>query len=172
MPETDIGSTDYGDMRNVVTDVKVPTSTLDSPANQKETPYVNDKWTEQLGFYDNIPEVMAVVDAKARWCLGKGFVADPATEMLLDMIKGTSKDTFNTILENMIRIYQIGGDAFAEIIRNDDGVLINLKPLSPSNMRIIANDKGIIIRYEQIDKDGKRIGDGFDPDKIFHLMRN
>ena len=171
MPETNVGSTDFSNMRNVVTDVEVPTATLDSPT-QKETPYVNEEWKQQLGYYDNIPEVNAVIDAKARWTMGKGFNADPATEMLLDTIKATGKDTFNTILENMVRIYQIGGDAFAEIIRNDDGVITNLKTLFPQNIRIIANKKGIIIRYEQIDEDGKRIGDGFDPEIIFHLMRN
>ena len=172
MGETEIGRTDYSNMRTNVTNVEVPTATLDSPTDQKETPYVNDKWKTQLGYYEEIPEVMAVVDAKARWTLGKGFVAEPETEMLLDTIKATGKDTFNTILENMVRIYQIGGDAFAEIIRDEEGVLINLKPLSPHNIRIIANRKGIIIRYEQIDRDGKRIGDGFKPEKIFHLMRN
>ena len=172
MPETNIGSVDYSNMRNVVTDIEVPTSSLDSPTDQKENLYINDEWTQQLGYYDNIPEVNAVIDAKARWCMGKGFVADAATEMLLDTIKGTTKDTFNTILENMIRIYQIGGDAYAEIIRDDEGVLTNLKPLDPENMRIIANKKGIIIRYEQIDKDKKRIGDGIEPEDMFHLMRN
>ena len=173
MPETEIGAVDYSNMRNVVTDIKVPTAILDSPTEQKENVYVNDVWTTQLGYYDNIPEVNAVIDAKARWTLGKGFIADPATEMLLDTIKGTQKDTFNTILENMIRIYQIGGDAYAEIIRDKEGVLINLKPLSPQHIKIVANQKGIIEKYvklDQIEANGKP--HEILPERMFHLMRN
>ena len=176
MAETDIDKTQISNMNSSVSDIEVAPQSLDSPTNQKENPYVNDEWTQQLGYYNDIPEVMAVVDAKARWTLGKGFVADPETTMLLDTIKGITKDTFNTILENMVRIYQIGGDAFAEIITDDEGFLINLKPLSPKNMRIVANQKGIIIRYEQIDKSDpnniKVIGKPIIPEKMLHLMRN
>ncbi len=174
MGDTDIGVVDYSNMRNNVTDVEVPTTSLDSPAEQKETPYINNEWTQQLGYYNSIPEVNAVIDAKARWTLGKGFIADPATEMLLDTIKATSKDTFNTILENMVRVYQIGGDSFAEIIRDDDGTLINLKPLSPEFIKIIANKKGIIIRYDllrSVNGEKKKYGD-LKPEKMLHLMRN
>ena len=103
--------------------------------------------------------------------MGKGFTADELTTLLLDTIKGWGKDTFNTILENMIRTYHIGGDAFAEIILNEEDVLINLKPLDPAVMKIIANREGQIIRYEQISK-VKKPNKKFGPEQIFHLARN
>jgi hypothetical protein len=103
--------------------------------------------------------------------VGKGFKADEITTMLLDTIKGWGKDTFNTILENMIRTYHIGGDSFAEIIRDNEGNLINLKPLDPSIMKIVANRQGVIIRYEQISK-VKKPDKKFKIEKILHLARN
>jgi len=64
--------------------------------------------------------------------------------MLLDTIKGNGLDTFNTILENMIRTYYIGGDSFAEIIRDDEGNLINLKSLDPATMTIVVGENGML----------------------------
>jgi len=57
----------------------------------------------------------------------KGFKADEETTMLLDSIKGFGVDTFNTILENAMRTMLIGGNFYAEIIRDEEGVLTNLK---------------------------------------------
>ena len=71
----------------------------------------------------------------------------------------------------MIRTYLIGGDAFCEIIRDDEANLINLKPLDPGSIRIIVNRKGLIKRYEQVSK-VKQPNKRFEPEQIFHLARN
>ena len=123
----------------------------------------------QLGYFKTIAELNAAINAKATWTIGKGFKADEITTMLLDTIRRNGMDTFNTILENMIRTYYIGGDAFCEIIRDDEGNLINLKPLNTGNMKIVTNKKGIVIRYERINKGNNN---RFDPERIFHLSRN
>ena len=170
MPETDIGQTVTGDMAGVVQDFSVPAETTDGPTGTKETEYINQNWSQQLGYYKTIPELRAAIDAKARWAIGKGFIADEITELTLLPIKGWGKDSFNTILENGIRTYQIGGDSFAEIIREKDQ-LVNLKPLDPSTIKIVANKKGIIIRYEQIGK-VKQPVIKFKPEQILHLSRN
>ena len=172
MPDTDIGQTVTGDMAGVVQDFSVPAETTDGPTGTKETEYINQKWTTQLGYYKQIPELRAAIDAKARWAVGKGFSAEEVTQMLLMGIKGFGKDTFNTILENAIRTYQIGGDSFDEIIRDSkDDVIVNLKPLDPSTIKIIANKEGIITRYEQIGK-VKQPVIKFKPEQILHLSRN
>jgi|TARA_Y100000296_G_scaffold17864_1_gene21122 hypothetical protein len=171
MPETDIGSTDYGDMTNTVTDFSVDAVTTDGPGEQKETEWINPNWPQQLGYYKAIPEMQATVDAKAVWTVGKGFKAPELTELKLLTIKGFGVDSFNSILSNMIRTYQIGGDAFAEIIRDKRGELMNLKPLDPGVMKIIANRQGLIIRYEQVAKK-KGKDKKFKPEDIFHLSRN
>ena len=155
---------------NSIADYSVDSENTDAATNQKETTWMNTDWAEWLGYYKKIPELSSVIDAKATWTIGKGFIADEPTEMLLDTIRGFGKDTFNTILENMIRTYNIAGDSYCEIIRNNDE-LINLKPLDPGVMKIVANRQGKIIRYEQMSKT-KSPSKKFKPEEIFHLTRN
>jgi hypothetical protein len=168
MPETDIGQTDYGNLRATITDYSVSPEWTDGQEDTKETSYINTNWEQQFGYYKKIPELRAAIDALARWTIGKGFVANEITTLILGEIKGFGKDTFNSILENQIRVAKISGDSFAEIIRDKDR-LVNLKPLDPGKMKIVANKKGLIIRYEFI---GKGSPIKFEPDKIFHLSRN
>lgn len=138
---------------------------------QEETTWINQNWSKWFGYYKQIPELKAAIDAKARWTIGKGFIADADTMGILNFINGFGKDTFNTILENAVRVYHIGGDFFAEIIRDDDGEIINLKPLDPATIQIVVDRKGIIKRYEQISKIKQPIKK-FSPENIFHLPRD
>ena len=163
----DIGSSTEGE--NIQKDFSVDPATTDSPSESNETPWTNAKWSKQLGFYESIPELNTSIDAKATWTVGKGFKADDETTLLLDTIKGTGIDTFNTILENMIRDYHIGGDAFAEIIRDDEDNLINLKVLGPDKIITYFNKQGLISRYEYITpKKTSKLR----KDQVFHLCRN
>ena len=128
MPETDIGQAVV--TTNTQTDFSVPAETTDN-SNINETRWHNEKWTTYFGYYKASTELAAVIDANTTWTVGKGFTADPDTTMLFDSIRGWGKDSFNTIIENMIRVYHIGGDSFAEKIFSDDGRCINLKTLDP-----------------------------------------
>ena len=172
MPETNISSTEYGDFKNTITDYSVTAVSTDGVDDQKETYYDNTYWTTYLGYYKAIPELAAAIDAKATWTIGKGFISNPITEALLSTIKGWGKDSFNTILENVVRTYHIGGDAFCEIIRDNKGKLVNLKPLTPENIRIVANKKGVVIRYDQINRSKGNVFKSWAPDEMFHLARN
>jgi len=149
----------------------IATAQTDGPTNQKETTYQNGDWSQQLGYYFGSTDIQEVINARARWTVGKGFTADEITTMLLDTIKGIGKDTFNTILENMVRTYQIGGDAYAEIIRDDEGNLINLKPIDSGTMKHVANRQGLIIRFEQMSKT-ENPSKKFKVEDIFYLPRN
>ena len=170
MPETRIDSAVSGTDQH--TDFEVGALNTDGATGQDETEWMNNFWTIWFGYYKTIPELTSVIDAKATWTVGKGFQADDMTTLLLDTFKGWGKDTFNTIIENMIRTYNIGGDAFCEIIRDDKDKLINLKPLDPGSIKIIVNGKGIIKRYEQVNKIEKKKPTKFQPEEIFHLARN
>lgn len=177
MPELDISETAIGNLKNTGTEVSVDAVSTDAAGDQKETKWINTRWRIQLGYYKSIPDLKKAIDAKATWTIGKGFTSNEVTEMLLMSIKGHGKDTFNTILENQKRTADIGGDSFAEIIRDGDEVLVNLKPLDPSVMMIVMNRQGLIIRYEQISKckgkDGRKLPNKrFKPEQIFHLSRN
>lgn len=173
MVDTNIGATTTTNMTNTVTDFSVDTATTDGADGETEFEYQNQNWPIWYGYYIKIPEINSAINAKARWTVGKGYTSDPTTKFILDNIRGFGKDTFDTILENMIRTYIIAGDSFAEIIRDKEGNLINLKSLDPQSIKIIANKKGIIKRYEQTAKVGRKSAHiKFKPDEIFHLSRN
>jgi len=168
MPQTDIASSERSSTSDFV-DYSVPTEVTDGVL-QTEFKWSNADWSEWFGYYKNIPELQTAVDAKANWTIGAGFTADEPTTMLLMSFKGHGKDTFNTIISNMVRTYTIAGDAFAEIIRDSDDVLVNLKPLDPSSITIVYNNKGRIIRYEQNTPGSKDVKE-FKTDEILHLSR-
>ncbi len=173
MPQTDIGSAVASDS-SVFTDFSVDAQITDAGSEQKETTWMDVNWGNYLGYYkdEKTPELTAVIDAKATWTVGKGVKADEITTMLLDTIKGYGFDTFNTILENAMRTMLLGGNFYAEIIRDDEGNLINLKPLDPAVMKHITNEEGILIRFEQISKVKGKKPQKFKPEEMFYLARN
>ena len=153
-------------------DYSVDSEQTDGATGNGETVYINTDWGQNFGYFNQIAELNATINAKATWTIGKGFKAEAQTELLLDTIRGFGKDTFNTILENMIRTYYIGGDAFAEIIRDEEGNLINMKTLDPSTITIVAGENGLIKRYEQNSKTKKSVLKKFKPEEMLHLARN
>lgn len=171
MTELDGGNAVVTDVANSMSDFSVSNQTTDGAEGNGETRYTNTEWTKQLGYYLQIPELKAAIDAKSRFTVGKGYTADPQTEAILDNIKGIGSDTFNRILFNMDVVKKVGGDSFAEIILDDDGNLANLKPLSPETMVTVANSQGIIIRYEQVSRT-KKPNKRFQPHQILHLINN
>jgi len=159
-------------MSGKVTDFSVATATTDGAFEQKETTWSNADFSKYLGYYNVIPELKTAIDTKATWTVGKGFIADEETTLILDSIKGWGKDTFNTLLENAIRVYYIGGDSYSEIIRDEFGALMNLKPLDPAMMVHIVDNQGKLIRFEQKSKVKGKKAKRFEPEEIFYLPRN
>jgi hypothetical protein len=155
----------YTDMTNQVTNFSVRAKELDTPGDDY-TPDLS-KW---YGYYSTIPELQAVIDKMALWILGKGYEADERDTAILSKLRGNGKDTFNTILYNVVRSSRICGDGFAEIIKNKRGELKNLKPISSGSMTIKSNKSGQITKYVQTAQNGKDIS--FEPDEIFHIIHN
>lgn len=168
-PQVDIGSAEMADVDSWLDDYDVDQETTESGEGQEFRYQIKD-WPTHLGYYKKIPELQTAIDAKANWTIGAGFEADESTTMLLMSYRGNGKDSFNSILGNMIRTFTIAGDAFAEIIRDEDDVLVNLKPLDPSSIVIVFNSKGVVLRYEQVSKN-KKPEKRFKPDEILHLSR-
>ena len=168
MAYTEIDSTEAGAQASVITDYSVDGQETDSATGEKETEYQNTKASQYLGYYKSIPELKMAIDAKATWTIGKGTNTDDITGLQIDTLTGFGKDTFNSIIENMIRVYHIYGDAFAEIIKEGE-TIVNLKPLDPGTIKIIADKAGIIKRYEQKSTGGTS---KFNPEDILHLCRN
>ena len=151
---------------------KVPAVGLDSPSDIQESTWSNTKWTTWLGYYKQIPELRSAIDTYASWVVGKGFTADEMTILLLDGITGWGKDNIISILKNLVITFCVGGDSYAEQVRDGEGVLINLKPLSPDGMQHVVDNKGRIIRYEQLNRSRNGLTVVFQPEEIFHLARN
>ena len=164
-----IDSARSGTQATVITDYSVPEQVTDAASANDETEYINDNAGKYLGYYKSTPELKMAIDAKATWTIGKGYISPPETLLALMVVNGFGKDTFNSILENLIREYHIYGDAFAEIIRSGEK-LVNLKPLNPATIKIIADKKGIIKRYEQISNDGTSIK--IQTENMLHLCRS
>lgn len=168
MVYTEIDSARSGAQASSFTDFSVDAKELDGPSGAKETEYSITRAAEFLGFYQTIPELRIAIDTKAAWVIGKGITTPELTQLFLDTLTGFGTDTFNTILENMARQYQIYGDAFCEIIWQGDQ-MINLKPLNPAKIKIVADSKGILSRYE-VSTGDKPIK--IPPENMFHLTRN
>jgi len=165
-------------------EVVVPPKQLDGVSAGKETYYQNTNWAKYWGYFNAVPELKSAVLMKAIWNVGKGYNCDYRTKAILEHIRGMGKDTFDDILFNMEVIKYVGGDSFAEIIKDEKtGILINLKPLDPSTIKIIVDEKGMLLRYEQTAKTkgfiqkfksvlGFQTGQVFKPENILHLSNN
>lgn len=176
----DVGSSGAG--TNVQDDFSIDSAMTDGPSDQKETRWQNDNWSDWLGYFNEVPEFNAVVTALAKWTVGKGA----KSEEDLSSFRGNGTDTFNTLMKNGVMTSEVGGDYFAEIIRNDGtfkkiftwfgiinpGKPVNLKPLDPGTIVIVSDGKGFIKRYEQISKIQGKTPRTFKPEKMFHVPRN
>ena len=174
MAELNLGQAVASDLTNVIKPFSVPSERTDGPSDQKETTWIDTEWSEKFGYYtdEKIPEITAVIDAKGEWTIGKGIIADDNTLEVLGGIKGNGYDTFNTILENAERCLMIGGNFYAEIIRDKEGNLINLRPLDPSVMKHHFNRQGVMTGFSQISKVKGTPDLKFTTEQIFYLQRN
>lgn len=149
----------------------IATKSIDTAQDQKETEWINSKASTYWGYFNAVGDLKSAFIMKAIWNVGKGWKAEKETKQILENIDGWGKDTFDDILFNMEICRRVFGDAFAEIIRGNDGRISNLKPLNPGDVKIIVNKKGRIIRYEFVNVvTGTK--EEFRPDEIFHLSNN
>ena len=172
MGELKLANASASDLTNAVKDVVVNPLNVDGVQDQDETIFTNTKFPQYWGYFNEIPDLKGALLMKAIWNVGKGYTTtNPETKVILDHISGWGKDTFEDILFNMEVMRRVAGDSFAEIIRADDGTILNIKPLDPGTMRIVVNRKGQILRYEQFSKikGGEK---RFAPEDIFHLSNN
>ena len=142
-------STSTTDMTNAVTDFSVDSKNLDhTTQGSNETIHDFNEATQNFGYYFDTHELKEAANALAKWTVGKGFEVDLATQPVLDNIDGWGEDTFQSIVWSLIVVKKIVGDSFAEIVRNDNGTLVNLLPVSPERVRLIIDKGGRIKRYD------------------------
>jgi len=172
MAKYDIDSASRTDF-SASSNFSVAAQTLDAPDfSGEETFWDFPDASKYLGYYKTIPELKKAIDALALWTVGKGTTTDIQTANLVQVWGGSGQDSFQEIMKNLIRQKKAFGDAFAEIVRAENGVIINLKPLYTGDMRVVFNKEGIIIRYEQRNRDNKNNNVVFKTSDIFHLSND
>jgi hypothetical protein len=168
MPQLNISNLDKSGATSTVDDYSVDTKTTDGVMDQDETVYTNSKWPTWFGYYKSIADLKSAIDLKSIWVVGKGWTADNKVSATLDNISGWGNDSFTDILINMNTTMLIGGDAFAEVMRDDKGNLINLKPIDAGSINIVVNKQGRIKRYEQTARTSGT-PKNFKPNDILHF---
>ena len=146
----------------------VPTTRIDGIGLSEEIDYYNENWQEQWDLFNAIPKLKNAIIMKAVWNTGRGYTAAERTMIELAHITGYGKQTFKQILFNMDILSMIGGDAYAEIVTDEEsGILLNLKVMNPGNVHVIRDKSGMLLRYElEMGKGQQR--QTFTPDKVFH----
>jgi hypothetical protein len=169
MAEFDAERTTTTGMNDLSLDFKVPAETLDQSElseNKYDFPDAGDNW----GYYKQIPELKKAVDTLAIWVVGKGITTNTRTQKVLERVRGWGEDSYQAIFFNQVVTAKVQGDSFAQIIRDEFGELLNLKPLDPNNMTIVTDKKGIIKRYENrvTGNEPQKL----QPKEIFHICND
>src|SRR3990167_6527657 len=174
MGEFDISNATTSELKGGVPDYKVQAKTVVEAGPQPKTYSTNSQfWSTRLGYYKTIPELKQAVDSLALWTAGKGWTTELIDDkVILEQINGWGEDTFDSLMQQAIMLKKIQGEAYFEIIRDDEGTPINLKPMNPGRMRNVVNPKGLLIAYEEMDAEGKIPIREYKVDEIFHVVNS
>ena len=172
MAQFDLQGTTTTQTNSVVKDFSVTSQHIDEADGNQENFYDNEGYTDNLSYFKTIPEYNSSTKALARWAFMRGYTTDKKTESRLESIKGWGEEGFLDIIRSAFISAKFHGDSYTEVIRNKKGTLLNLKRLNPRNMRTVTNKKGIIIRYEEIDKAGAKARRTYHPNRILHLVND
>ena len=144
---------------------------------ETQTGHYQTDWRKWHGLYREIAELRSTIDVWCNWVIGKKITMSKSDEKKVKRWTGNGKDTFRKLLLNLKRTSKICGDAYGEIIVDNQGRTINLKPLNPGTIKIRSSDRGRLIQYEevQINNSGEEkpiILNTWKPDEIFHLINS
>ena len=172
MSDLMLGNTTTTDFQNVQDfNYKVPEKNTEGNYATEENEWTNQNAAKYYGFYYDVGEYRSAINAYATWVIGQGYdCSSSRRETILNDIQGWGEDTFQSILWNMIVVKKFSGDSYAEVMRNDDATLINLKVLDPRRMKHITNKKGMIKGYKYTQADGE-VKD-FKPYQILHFCND
>ena len=149
MAEFDLNKATTTDFSSTVPDFIVESMALDvANADGSETFVYFDKAPENFGYQFNHPQVASPLNSICTWAFGQGWkTEDKQMEVILPKIDGNGKETFDAIIWNHGNIKLGHGDSFIDIIRNDNGTLVNLINISPERVKVVFKNTRIE-RYE------------------------
>jgi len=148
MAEFDISQTSRTNLAQTQGDYSPDPQTPDNSYSE-EYSYDFPHHAKYTAHYKTNPFLKKGIDGLGNWVTGRGYQTDNRTRFTLEQIRGYGEDTFLSVVRNLLTQKKVQGDCFAEIIRNKDGRLINLKPLYAGDMKIVFGKDGMIKRYEQ-----------------------
>lgn len=124
-----------------------------------------------LGYYKQIPELASMLDVLAKRVCGMGWTST-THQTILENINGWGEDSFDSIMKSMLKEKKYLGDSMSEIVRGDNGQIINIKKLWLGDMRVICNSSGQIIGYQQRanQPDGKPRN--LKPEQVLHFCND
>ena len=137
------------DFTNQVPDFIVAQKALDAASPQQDEFYwYFDKATTNFGYYLTIPEIFSAANSLATWTVSRGWTTeDKKMQAQLEHVSGMGKDTFDQVMWNHEVVKLIVGDAFMHVKKNN-GIIINMIPISPERVRIVYMKNGLIKRYD------------------------
>lgn len=171
MAELDINQATTTSLDSEVSDVKINSAQPDAQGSKEGT------WTfpdanEHLGYYQSIPELQSALNVLAFRVAGLGYEVSNRDRVILENIRGWGEDSIDQILRMMMIEKKVFGDSFAEIVRNDDGTIINLKKLYTGDMKIVLNKKGLIDHYKQMSNVPNGKPKRLEAYEVLHLCNN
>ncbi len=129
---------------------------LDADNDTGETFTYFDNAVTDMGYYENDPIVFSAANGLATWAFKQGWTAeDDNTTQEFKHVTGRGNDTFAQVMWNHEVIKLVVGDAFMEIVWEDDDnskALANLIPISPERVCVVS-ESGRIKRYKVWDGD-------------------
>lgn len=149
MSDTALANITTSGLADAVKNYSPPNQTTDGTDTSIGAIWDNRYFKKYYGHYKAHPELKAAIHALGNWTTGNSYQTDKGTKAILNRITGSGEDTFESLMWNGIIIKKINGDAYFEIIRNEDGDLINIKALNPETMRTVYTKNGIIKEYQQ-----------------------
>lgn len=111
-----------------------------------------DKW---LAYFKEIPELNSTIERFIDWVIYGNEDTDIEFEDAEDKKRfenfdGFGRDNPEDIISNLMRTGEIAGSIIAELIRDRNGKVTNIKPLDPQTIKVYANERGFIEKFEQI----------------------
>jgi len=168
MAQYDLNKGTTTDFTNNVPDFIVESMALDVANSDGSETYVYfDKAQENYGYQLKYPQIGSRLNAICTWAFKQGWTSeDKQMQVILPKIDGNGKESFAQIIWNHGNIKLGHGDAFAEIVRNKNGTLVNLINLSPERVKVVF--KGTRLKRYEI-WSGKKWVKKKTTD-IFHMM--
>jgi HK97 family phage portal protein len=116
------------------------------------------------------PIVRACVDITVDAVIGDGYLLEGATELHVKRVRNVFKKAdFQKFLQDTITSLVIYGDAYAEVVRKNGGLVDFFRPVDAATVRIDYDEHGFVMKYVQRVLH-RRVD--FYPDEMVHMTVN